>query len=81
MVDVNGDRQAPQRLYDRVKDAPNVASVGEPQLNDKKTVAIVFVTPKSAPQDEELEQLVHRLRDDVVPLPREAATRSPTSPA
>ena len=39
----------------------------EPQLNDEKTVAIVFVTPDSAPQDEATGQLVDRLRGDVVP--------------
>ena len=44
-----------------------VASAGEPQFNDAKTVAIVFVTPDSAPQDEATATLVHRLRDDVVP--------------
>ena len=67
VVDVNGDEQAPQRLYDRVKDLPGVASAGEPQFNDPKTVAIVFVTPASAPQDEATGKLVSRLRDDVVP--------------
>jgi len=41
--------------------------VGEPQLNDEGTVAIVFVTPESAPQDEETDKLVDRLRGDVVP--------------
>ncbi len=30
-----------------------MASAGEPQFNDEETVAIVFVTPDSAPQDEE----------------------------
>jgi RND superfamily putative drug exporter len=67
VVDVNGDDQAPQRIYDRVRDLPGVASAGEPQFNDEKTVAIVFVTPDSAPQDEETADLVHRLRDDVIP--------------
>jgi putative drug exporter of the RND superfamily len=71
VVDVNGDTGAPQRIYDGVKGLPGVASVREPQLNDKKTVGIVFVTPTSAPQDEGTETLVHKLRDDVVP----AATR------
>jgi RND superfamily putative drug exporter len=46
---------------------PGVASAGEPQLNDEKTVAIVFVTPDSAPQDEATGKLVDRLRDDVIP--------------
>ena len=67
VVDVNGDAQAPQRIYDRVRDLPGVASAGEPQFNDEETVAIVFVTPDSAPQDEATSDLVHRLRDDVIP--------------
>ena len=52
-----------------------MASVGEPQLNDAETVAIVFVTPESAPQDEATDKLVDRLRDDVVPAATAAATR------
>jgi RND superfamily putative drug exporter len=67
VVDVNGDQQAPERIYDRVRGLPGVASVNKPQLNDEGTVGIVFVTPSSAPQDEETDQLVDRLRDDVVP--------------
>src|SRR5215216_5072014 len=67
VVDVNGDQGAPQRVYDGVRGLEDVASVGEPQFNDPKTVAIVFVTPASAPQDEATAKLVDRLRDDVVP--------------
>ncbi len=67
VVDVNGDRQAPQRIHDGVRGVPDVAAVGKPQFNDERTVAIVFVTPTSAPQDEETDRLVDRLRNDVVP--------------
>jgi RND superfamily putative drug exporter len=67
VVDVNGDAQAPQKIYDDVRDLPGVASASEPQFNDEKTVAIVFVTPASAPQDEATDALVDRLRSDVVP--------------
>ena len=67
VVDVNDDPQAPQKIYDRVQELKGVASVREPQFNDEKTVAIIFVTPDSAPQDEATDQLVDRLRDDVVP--------------
>ena len=67
VVDVNGDAEAPQRVYDGVRDLAGVASAGEPQFNDEETVAIVFVTPDSAPQDEETDELVDRLRDQVVP--------------
>ena len=67
VVDVNGDEDAPQRVYEGVRDLAGVASAGEPQFNDEETVAIVFVTPDSAPQDEETDELVDRLRDQVVP--------------
>ena len=71
VVDMNGDQQAAQRVYDGVQGIDGVASVGEPQLNDEETVGIVFVTPESAPQDEETDNLVDRLRDQVVPVATE----------
>jgi RND superfamily putative drug exporter len=71
VVDVNGDRQAPQKIYDRVRSLPGVASVAEPQLNDEETVGIIFVTPETRPQDEETDALVDRLRSDVVPAATE----------
>ncbi|HET6623014.1 MAG TPA: MMPL family transporter, partial [Gaiellaceae bacterium] len=79
VVDVNGDEQAPQRVFEGVQalgEQGDVASVGEPQFNDAKSVAIVFVTPASAPQDEATAKLVDRLRDDVVP---DATEGSPAS--
>jgi putative drug exporter of the RND superfamily len=67
VVDTKGDQDSPQRVYSRVRGLDDVASVRKPQFNDAKTVAIIFVTPNSAPQDEKTAQLVHRLRDEVVP--------------
>src|SRR5262245_37130069 len=70
VVDVNGATEVPQRVYEGVQalgTQGDVASVAKPQFNDAKTVAIVFVTPSSAPQDQATADLVHRLRDDVVP--------------
>jgi putative drug exporter of the RND superfamily len=67
VVDVNGDKQAPRRIYDGARRLAGVASVRKPQFNDEKTVALVFVTPQSAPQDEKTDELVDRLRQDVVP--------------
>ena len=67
VVDVNDDAGAPQRIHDGVTGLPDVASVGDPQLNDEKTVAIIFVRPTSAPQDAETDTLVDRLRSDAVP--------------
>ena len=71
VVDVNGDDEAPQRIYEAVQDLDGVASAGEPQLNDEETVAIVFVTPDSAPQDEATDELVdRRARRSCRPRPR-----------
>src|SRR4051794_434515 len=67
VVDVNGDARAPQKIHDRVDNLPGVASVAEPQFNKDKSVAIVFVTPTSAPQDKATDDLVDRLRSDVAP--------------
>ncbi len=67
VVDVNGDEQAPQRIFEGVRGLQGVASVGEPQFNESKSVALVFVTPTSAPQDEATDDLVDKLRSDVVP--------------
>jgi len=73
VVDVNSDPEAPQRVYERVRDLEGVASAREPQLNDPGTVAIVFVTPDSAPQDEATDELVDRLRNDVGPAATEGS--------
>jgi putative drug exporter of the RND superfamily len=67
VVDVNGDQGAPERIYERVRVVDNVASASKPQFNKEKTVAIVFVTPSSAPQDEATDTLVDTLRGEVIP--------------
>jgi len=67
VVDVNGDAESPQRIYEGIQGLEGVDSVREPQFNDEKSVAIVFVTPDSAPREEGTQQLVDRLRDQVVP--------------
>src|SRR5215210_9054338 len=38
VVDVNGDARAPQRIYDGVRGLDGVASVGQPQFNDERSV-------------------------------------------
>jgi putative drug exporter of the RND superfamily len=46
---------------------PNVAFVSPGQPNPDKSVVQWFVLPKSAPQDKATGDLVHRLRDTVIP--------------
>ena len=52
---------------ERLRDEPGVAFVPDPTINDAGDAAIVTVIPTGSPQDEETEDLVTRLRDDVVP--------------
>jgi RND superfamily putative drug exporter len=54
-------------LVNALRAAAGVASVSDPTLNPSGTAAITTVIPSGGPQDEATEQLVHHLRDDVVP--------------
>jgi RND superfamily putative drug exporter len=46
---------------------PGVASVGDPTISPKKDLAVITVTPTTAPQDAKTDQLVKRLRNEVLP--------------
>jgi putative drug exporter of the RND superfamily len=52
---------------ERLRSDPGVAFVAEPRVNAEGNAAVVTVIPKGSPQDAETEELVHRLRDEVVP--------------
>jgi putative drug exporter of the RND superfamily len=51
----------------RLRGEPGVAYVPEPQINRERNAAIVTVIPTASPQDADTEELVNRLRDEVVP--------------
>jgi RND superfamily putative drug exporter len=63
-ADADGELAA---LADRLRSEPGVAFVSEPRLNDDRTAALLTIVPTSSPQDAATTELVHRLRDDVVP--------------
>src|SRR5215212_1806914 len=52
---------------ERLRSEPGVAFVAPPRINKAGDAAIVTVIPKGSPQDAATEELVQRLRDDVVP--------------
>jgi RND superfamily putative drug exporter len=54
-------------LAQRLRGEEGVAFVPDPQINQSGTAAILTVIPEGSPQDQETEDLVNRLRDDVVP--------------
>ncbi len=54
-------------LAEQLRSDPGVAFVSEPRLNEARDAALLTVVPASSPQDPATTDLVHRLRDDVVP--------------
>jgi putative drug exporter of the RND superfamily len=65
------DRAAVERVAADVRNAPGAAVVSPPRINPDGDAAVIRVQPTTTPQDSETTDLVHRLRDDVIP----AATR------
>ncbi|MGH2982175.1 MAG: MMPL family transporter, partial [Solirubrobacterales bacterium] len=51
----------------QLRSEPGIAFVPSPVINDQGDAAIVTVIPEGSPQDKETEDLVNRLREDVVP--------------
>ena len=72
VVDVNGDEQAPQKIYDGVRGLAG-RRVGRASRSSttRRRVAIVFVTPTPRRRTRRPDKLVDRLRDDVVPAATE----------
>ena len=62
-----GDAADVGALAERVRSQPGVAAAGEPVFNRARDTALISVQPDSAPQDAATADLVHALRDDVVP--------------
>jgi RND superfamily putative drug exporter len=62
-----GDQQAAVALREAIAADPAVAAVGPPVPNQAGDTVILQVTPDAAPQDEATEELVHRLRAEVIP--------------
>jgi RND superfamily putative drug exporter len=51
----------------QLRGEPGVAFVAQPRINAEGDAALLTVIPRGSPQDEETEELVGRLRDDIVP--------------
>ena len=62
-----GDAAALQALAEAVAADPAVEVAYPPQLSESGDAALLMVVPTGAPQSEETSDLVHRLRDEVVP--------------
>jgi RND superfamily putative drug exporter len=68
-----GARAEIDSFAERLRREPGVAFVPAPQINEEGSAAIVTLIPRGSPQDEETEELVSRLREDIVPASLGAA--------
>ncbi len=69
VVEQGADPGAAQKVYEAAKQLPKsaVAFVQAPILNDAKDVGLVMISPATAPQATETDDLIKELRDTTVP--------------
>ncbi len=63
----SSDKATMDVLANKIRSDPDVAFVGPTRVNSAGDAALIPVIPKSSPQASETTDLVHRLRDDIVP--------------
>ncbi len=68
-ADLPGRQAAPrvQALAQHLRSEPGVAFVPAAQINSQGNAALLTVVPRWSPQDKKTEDLVHHLRDNVLP--------------
>ena len=71
LPDEPGAEAALDRLASDVADAPDVAAVAPPQLNEAGDAATITVIPASSPQDQATSDLVTTLREETIPAATE----------
>ena len=54
-------------LGETIADDPQVAQVSPPMPNATRDTAVMQITPRTGPAEQETEDLVHRLREDTIP--------------
>jgi RND superfamily putative drug exporter len=78
LVVFDGDAAASHAQTERVvaalRDTPGVVAVNEPVVSPTRKAAIATLTPQWGPQDKHTVQLLHHLRDDVVPTAMRATS-------
>jgi RND superfamily putative drug exporter len=67
VVDQGSDPRATVGLATALSTAPDVAAVVPPIVNASGDTAQIIVIPQSSPQSRETADLVHEIRDDVIP--------------
>ncbi len=67
-IDAAADLQSLGQLSDALAATPDVATVSPPIPNPDQTVAVIYLNPQSAPQDEATDQLLDNVRNNVIPV-------------
>ncbi len=75
-LDTAGDTSDLDRLAAELSNTTGVAVVNPPLLNEAGDTAVMTVLPTTGPQDEATEELIHTIRDDVVPAAMEGTGTS-----
>jgi putative drug exporter of the RND superfamily len=78
LADADDPDSAVQQITAALDSDPGVVAVGDPSINDAGDTVVVGLTPSTGPTDKATDQLIHRLRDDVLP-PVETATGTDAS--
>jgi putative drug exporter of the RND superfamily len=63
----NGGADRLDAVAAALRGAPDVVEVSPPILNPARDTAVITLIPGTSPQDEQTKNLVHQLRNDVVP--------------
>ncbi|MCX6522773.1 MAG: MMPL family transporter [Actinobacteria bacterium] len=66
-IDTAGEQALLDQLADRLRATPGVAAVLPPQIGADGTSAAMIVLPATGPQAEATQDLIHTVRDDVLP--------------
>ncbi|MBM3147138.1 MAG: MMPL family transporter [Actinobacteria bacterium] len=69
VAQLDSPREADQieRLPERLASTPGIAFVGPVTFNARRDAAVIQVVPSTSPSDARTDELVHRLRSDVIP--------------
>src|SRR5690606_23932712 len=62
-----GDTDTPTSVRQALADTSGVDRVGPPNINDDQHAAVIVVVPPTAPDSPRTDDLVQKLRDDVLP--------------
>ncbi len=71
-LETSADSTALEEIRKAIELDPGVRAVSPPELNSQKNTGLLTVIPTTKPQDQATSDLVHRLRDEILPTATDA---------